>query len=316
VLLFICTLAALSHEFVLKNILYHIIYQPTINSILIAIIKPFKNLLPKKFWLSPSGTIRFRLKNGNLISMKTNQTSFVTWNIEWYGYDKYEYVSIFEAIAPNINSFFDVGSNIGLYSLILSGANKKAKSWAFEPSPGPFGYLKSNVSVNSFENEIVTESIALADQNGELEFVSAYSSKFSYLKDATLGGSGHLSGARNETSAMKFKVKAMTLDNYVTENKITNIDLIKLDTEETEHLIIKKGIETIKRFNPIIICEVFSPQMADDLIELLFPLGYSVFQSKKEFLEPVEGVKFKSGEVADCFFVPQEKMNLISAFIK
>jgi len=300
---------------ILKNILYQIIYQSTINALLIAIIKPFKNSLPKKYWLSPSGKIKFRLKNGNLITMKTNQTSFVTWNIEWYGYDKYEYVSIFEAIAPNINSFFDVGSNTGLYSLILAGTNKNAKTWAFEPSIGPNKFLQENIIENNFEGKIIAESIALADQNTELEFVSAFSKKFAYLKDATLGGSGHISGARDETSSLKFKVKAMTLDKFVSENNITNIDLMKLDTEETEHLIIKKGSETIKRFNPIIVCEVFSPQMASDLLELLLPLGYSVFQSKKTYLEPIEAVQFKSGEVADCFFVPKEKLNLISTFI-
>lgn len=248
--------------------------------------------------------------------MKTNQTSFVTWNIEWFGYNNYEYVSIFELIAPHINSFFDVGSNTGLYSLILAGTNGNAMIRAFEPSPGPNSFLQANILQNNFESNIKAESIALADQNTELEFVSAYSSKFSYLKDATLGGSGHISGARNETSSLKFKVKAMTLDKYVAENDISNIDLIKLDTEETEHLIIKKGIETIKRFNPIIICEVFSPQMANDLMELLFPLGYSVFQSKKTYLEPIESVKFKRGEVADCFFVPQEKLHIVNAFIK
>ncbi len=102
------------HDYTLKNLLYLIIYQSTINAFLIKLIRPFKNLLPKKFWLAPSGEIEFRLKNGKLIAMKTNQTSFVTWNIEWFGYDKYEYVSIFEAIAPSINSFFDVGSNTGL----------------------------------------------------------------------------------------------------------------------------------------------------------------------------------------------------------
>lgn len=300
----------------MKNIIYQIIYQSTINAFLIAIIKPFKNLLPKKYWLSPGDKVRFKLKNGKLITMKTNQTSFVTWNIEWYGYDNYEYVSIFEAIAPKIHSFLDVGSNTGLYSLILAGSNNTAKIWAFEPSPGPNRFLQTNILLNNFEGKIKAESIALADQNTELEFVSAYSEKFGYLKDATLGGSGHISGARDETSSLKFKVQAMTLDKYVTENNISQIDLMKLDTEETEHLIIKKGVETIKRFNPIIICEVFSPQMADDLMVLLFPLGYSVFQSKKQYLTPIEAVQFKNGEVADCFFVPKEKLNIISAFIR
>jgi FkbM family methyltransferase len=298
------------------ELLYRIIYSPVINKTLRALIFPFRKLLPTGAWLPPSGSVEFTLDNGKTITMFTNQTSFVTWNIAWKGYKSYEYTPIFEALAPKINVFFDVGSNTGLYSLILAGCNPNAKAWAFEPSPGPFEYLSRNIAANGFNGRIHPVKTALSSTEGEAEFVSAFSPKYTYLKEATLGGSGHLSGARNNTSSLTFQVKTETLDQFVERNQISSIDLMKLDTEETEHLIIGSGLETLKKFEPILICEVFSVEMAIALGDLLKPLGYKPYQSKKTHLEAINEVEFQSGEIPDCFFVTDSRLHLISQFVK
>lgn len=298
------------------ELLYRVIYSPGINRLLRGLIKPFKRILPHSAWLPPAGSIDFHLKNGRKIKMFTNQTSFVTWNIAWKGYESYEYTPIFEALAPHISVFMDVGSNTGLYSLILAGTNPNAVSWAFEPSPGPYAYLSSNIEANGFTNRIHPIKTALSSSNGEAEFISAFSPKYTYLKEATLGGSGHLSGARENTSSLRFKVQTETLDEFVVKNNIERIDLIKLDTEETEHLIIGSGLNTLKKLQPILICEVFSKEMALALNELLSPLGYKPYQSKKEYLQEVDAITFKSGEIPDCFFVTDAKKHLIQSFIR
>jgi FkbM family methyltransferase len=298
------------------ELLYRVIYSPLVNRLLRALIAPFKGMLPNAAWLPPAGSIHFTLKNGRQVKMFTNQTSFVTWNIAWKGYESYEYTPIFEALAPHVSVFLDVGSNTGFYSLILAGTNPKAESWAFEPSPGPYKYLSQNIEANGFNGRIHPVKTALSSTEGEAEFISAFSPKYTYLKEATLGGSGHLSGARENTSSLKFKVKTETLDQFVAKNGIEKIDLIKLDTEETEHLIIGSGLNTLKNLQPILICEVFSKDMALALNELLWPLGYKPYQSKKDHLEEVDAIAFKSGEIPDCFFVTDSKFHLIKPFIK
>ena len=297
------------------ELIYRFIYNKFINRVLRLLIFPFRKMLPNKALLSPSGSIQFILNNGNVVKMNTNQTSFVTWNIVWKGYRSYEYSPVFEALAPRISSFFDVGSNTGFYSLILAGTNPNAKSWAFEPSPGPFDYLTANIRDNGFEGRIIPCKTALSSENGTAEFISAFSPKYTYLKEATLGGSGHLAGARSDTSQLKFQVQTQTLDHFVLVHNIQRIDLMKLDTEETEHLIIGQGLDTLKRFEPILICEVFSKEMADALAGLLKPLGYVPFQSRNTYLQPIDEVTFKSGEMSDCFFVTPSKHHLIAQFI-
>lgn len=297
------------------TLLYRIIYQPFINKVLRLILFPFRNLLPHKALLPPSGVVRFQLSRGQTVSMATNQTSFVTWNIYWKGYSSYEYIPIFEKLGEKIGVFFDVGANTGLYSLILQAVNPRAKSYAFEPSPGPFRYLNENIKLNGAGASILSFSTALAGESGTLNFVSAYSPKYAYLKDATLGGSGHLAGARSDTSTLSFKVKTQTLGDFVKEQGISRIDLMKLDTEETEHLIVGAGIEVIRSFEPIIVCEVFSPEMAEALLGLLTPLGYTAYRAGNTQLCKAQTFTFGEGEIPNCFFVPQSKQTWIEGFI-
>jgi FkbM family methyltransferase len=299
----------------MKTLLYRAIYQPFVNKVLRALLFPFRNLLPQKALLPPSGVVSFTIKKGQTVKMATNQTSFVTWNIFWKGYDSYEYVPVFEKLGERISVFFDVGANTGLYSLLLHAVNPKAKSYAFEPSPGPFRYLNENISINGAERCIFSFSTALAGESGELTFVSAYSPKYAYLRDATLGGSGHLSGARSDTSAVSFKVKTQTLGDFVKEHRIEQIDLMKLDTEETEHLIVGAGIEVIRKFEPVIVCEVFSPEMANALFGLLNPLGYTPYIAGNAALRKADTVEFKGGDIPNCFFVPQSKLSWIEDLI-
>lgn len=300
----------------MKTLLYQLIYQPLVNKVLRALLFPFRNWLPHKALLPPSGVVSFNTASGKLVQMATNQTSFVTWNIYWKGYDSYEYVPVFEKLGKRISVFFDVGANTGLYSLLLHAVNPQAKSYAFEPSPGPFRYLNENIRINGAEQSIFSFSTALAGESGELTFVSAYSPKYAYLRDATLGGSGHLSGARIDTSAVSFKVKTQTLDDFVKEHHIQQIDLMKLDTEETEHLIVGAGIAVIREFQPVIVCEVFSPEMADALFGLLNPLGYTPYIAGNTALRKVDSVEFKGGDIPNCFFVPQSKLSWIEDLIE
>jgi hypothetical protein len=46
------------------------------------------------------------------------------------------------------------------------------------------------------------------------------------------------------------KVKTMTIDNFVKEEKIDRVDFIKIDTEGFEKEIIKGAEKTIKEFKP------------------------------------------------------------------
>ncbi|HLY71163.1 MAG TPA: hypothetical protein VKR53_15625, partial [Puia sp.] len=49
--------------------------------------------------------------------------------------------------------FFDVGANVGIYTL-LAAKLKKARGYSFEPIPSTFYFLRLNMIVNDLENSV------------------------------------------------------------------------------------------------------------------------------------------------------------------
>lgn len=66
--------------------------------------------------------------------------------------------------------FWDVGSNIGLYSLIAS-LNPKAKAVAFEPHPFTFQLLNQQIALNHREN-ILPVNVGLSNLDGQVQFLN------------------------------------------------------------------------------------------------------------------------------------------------
>jgi ribosomal protein L11 methylase PrmA len=148
--------------------LYRLIYQPWVNAILLRVLKLIPGL-PQKYQLPPSGTMEVSLKNGKSFLLKTNQTCFVTVELFWRGLYDYEYAEIFESLFHKTEVFFDVGSNIGLFSIMAGKINPEMKVFAFDPSPGPFDYLSENVRINKLAN-LKPLQMALSNQNGSFSF--------------------------------------------------------------------------------------------------------------------------------------------------
>ena len=59
--------------------------------------------------------------------------------------------------------FFDVGANVGIYSLYAALRNPKTKVYAFEPEYSNLHQLKQNILLNSLAETIFPYSLALYD---------------------------------------------------------------------------------------------------------------------------------------------------------
>jgi FkbM family methyltransferase len=69
----------------------------------------------------------------------------------------------------NGDVFYDIGANVGSYSLIASAVTKgKCKIYAFEPSFNTFAKLNENIFLNNYEESIIPFLVAL-DNKTELK---------------------------------------------------------------------------------------------------------------------------------------------------
>lgn len=295
------------------EIIYSLIYNQKMNWLIRNVNYILSPILPKKIKIHPSGILSVKIINHNSIKLKANQTSYVTRELFWKGSQNYEYTPIFIELVKKLNTFFDVGSSIGYYSILGAQVNKNLKVEAFEPSIGPMIYLSENVKINNFSSRININVLALSDQKGKIDFFEIRNKKYPSIYN--LSGE-HNIGTKPHLKSHKTKIDSDTLDNFVINNNIKNIDLIKVDTEGCEDLILKKGSDTINKFKPIIICEVLFNRLEKQLEKIMLEHNYEFYNHKGNGLLEVKTIQrqFDDG-IRNCFFVHPSKRHLIEEFI-
>ena len=299
----------------MRQIVYRLIYNSTINRVLRNINKAFLPLLPNKIKIPPSGVLTIKNKEGKKIKVKTNQTNYLTNLIFWEGYQNFEYTDIFIKLIKKVDVFYDIGSNIGYYSLLAEMENPEIQVVAFEPASGPLHYLKENVSINVFKN-IKVVNMALSEKTGSITFFEIKNKKYTYLEH-NLAGEGNAGSKTTGRNFVPTKVKTKTFNEYVANANQKSIDLVKMDTEGTEHLILEYADVILEQMKPIFICETLFDTIELEL-ELIFnKYGYDFYNHTDTGLKKVSSIiRDKDNGVRNCFFVHPSKSHLIKEFVE
>jgi FkbM family methyltransferase len=293
-----------------------LIYNNTINRI----IRPFAYFFNSVFGvktISISGIIRLKLNNIKF-KLATNQTSFVTQELYYNKAENYEFTKLFVDLIQKSDVFFDIGANIGYFSIIASKLNPNAKIFACEPSLGSLHYIKENIKINLCDNVTIIDK-AISNVNGKLLFHEITNSKYPWIKH-NLNGSNSLDESNISHEYQSYEVDVVTIQKILEENKLEKLDLIKLDTECTEHLILSSSINEINQYKPIIISEVY--EVIQDLVENIIVneiYDYTIFQYIQETNKLKKIKSFTELEEKDenrnFVFCPQDKLVLIDKFI-
>lgn len=131
------------------------------------------------------------------------------------------------------NTVFDIGANVGYYSVLASKlVGKNGKVFAFEPDPQSLKLLYKNIGINKCKNIIVVKS-ALSNHNGKLILT----------QDSSNPGESSLTLFKK---GKKILVDVLTLDKFIKTQKIKTIDVIKMDVEGAELNILRGGLKTLQ----------------------------------------------------------------------
>ncbi len=298
----------------MKQLFYQVIYSAGPNFILRNVNKVVSKILPGIVKLPPSGTISMNTGTGTL-KIKTNQTNYLTHLVFWEGYRNFEYTELFLDLIKNISTFYDIGANIGYYSLLASVENPRVQVYSFEPAIGPLYYLRENIQLNNLKN-IRVEPIALSHlRDGQIEFYEIHNKKYAYLQ-YNLAGEGN---AGSQTTGRNFvinKVPTTTLDCFFADHAEHKVDLIKMDTEGTEHLILENAGMVLDTMKPIIICETLFNTIESELETIMLKHGYQFYNHVPGGLQKTETIKRTvDNGVRNCFFVHPDRLSLIQKYI-
>ncbi len=234
------------------------------------VIKPFAPIMPKSILsrISVYGKIRLQLPNSKKIYLHTDGSDYIASLLYWRGLDAFEgsTIKIFMELLNYADTFFDIGANTGIYSLIAASDNPRRMVYAFEPVPRVFNGLQRNVRINKLNN-IHISACAITNYDGEITL---------YIPDGAIPtDASTLKGFRESTE--NISVQAKTINTFMSQNKISKVDLMKIDTEGTEHDVLDGAKKILIRDEPIIICEVLKGRTEDRLHSVMDGLGYTYF---------------------------------------
>jgi FkbM family methyltransferase len=188
----------------------------------------------------------------------------------------------------------DVGANIGLYALTFAKliGEKEGIVFAFEPSDEAFTKLNQNIKLNNFKN-IKAFKLGVSNEIGETEFYMTEDDAYNSLGKTPM-----------RRIIEKRNIPITTLDKFIEDNDIDEINILKIDTEGADYLVLRGATKLLENKNPpIILCEYNKITKSgydyrlDDLIDFLELKGYEIYEIIKKKLVRFNPITSSSSEL-------------------
>jgi len=182
---------------------------------------------------------------------------------------------VLEYVDPELDAI-DIGANVGFFTILLSKTLRPDRRvLAIEPAPFALKYLHGNIRRNGVAHTVTVYEGVMADRAGNFSLhvipgKEEYSSVFPIVHPSV-----------THAAAITTDTRGDTLDNLV-ERLGFEPGFIKIDAEGAEHIILRGAQETLRRWKPVVLCEVSDVLLsqggvcARDIIHLLESHDYTV----------------------------------------
>ncbi|MGC1272192.1 MAG: FkbM family methyltransferase [Planctomycetaceae bacterium] len=157
------------------------------------------------------------------------------------------------------STVWDIGANVGLYTLASSRAvGNGGRVYAFEPMPRNLEHLRRHIAMNGLANVIVVPSAA-SDADGMLRMAEGDSPSEFHADE------------RGE-----FEIEAIALDRWQSECGGPPPEVVKIDVEGAETQVLRGAATTFSRDRPVIFLALHGDAQRRDCRELLTGWGYRI----------------------------------------
>jgi FkbM family methyltransferase len=195
-------------------------------------------------------------------------------HIYYKGFEEKKEMEKFLEYAKTSGVVFDIGANAGIYSLLSASANPAAIVHSFEPNTFNFTRLQKNIALNGYN--IVANKTAVGSNSEKLQFAVPKDQRLiSYTSSANFDYI--MITHRGEIEWEKVFVDCITIDGYCEKHGIKTIDLIKIDVEGHEEEVLLGAVNTLRRSNTVIMCEIFFGEEKTKFFSgFLGEIGYNI----------------------------------------
>jgi FkbM family methyltransferase len=219
-----------------------------------------------------------------------------------YGNWEKKSMKLWTSLSKKSNIIFDIGANTGVYSMVSKAVNSGAEVHAFEPFEAIHQKLDYNASINNFK--IHTNCKAISNYTGDgVIYTDGGDFAYSVTVNKNLWVKDH--------QPVKLNIKTITLKEYIEQNKITNIDLMKIDVETHEPEVMEGFIPYFNQFKPILLIEILNDEVAQKLNNYFDVDKYS-FYNIDEKAGVRKTISLMKSDFYNYLIVPKEKETYIT----
>ncbi len=143
--------------------------------------------------------------------------------------------------------FWDIGSNIGLYSMYAALKHSNIEINSFEPSSSNLRVLSRNISINNLVNKININQFPLTDKNKGFQLMME--------SDFREGGALHSFGRDLDFEGKKintknnYKIYGFSIDYLINNLEFSIPNYIKIDVDGLEHVILEGAKKVLNNEN-------------------------------------------------------------------
>jgi len=146
--------------------------------------------------------------------------------------------------------FWDIGANIGLYSIYAAVKFKDIEIISFEPSTSNTRTLSRNISINNLESKISIFPLALSDKENIISY-------FNETRFSEGGANSNFNTnidyrgeiIRENQIKNKYNLFGTSIDSLILKKILKVPNYIKIDVDGIEHLILKGAKNLLKNNN-------------------------------------------------------------------
>lgn len=264
-----------------------------------------------RFCKFPHESIAVRSKDGR--SFSVNLTTGMQDFVFFFG----EYEKAISRIASLLindgDVCIDAGANFGWYTTLMAlHCGKSGKVHAFEPVPQSFLELEKTYAISGSPGNVFINETALGDREGAIS-INIFDGE----------PTGHASiGAKTDSAFTSYECRLTTLDQYLVDNRIGDVNFVKVDIEGAEMMFLQGAGRLFEQDTPpIFLMEMalettrFLGYLPNELIQYIGSRGDYEFYSVDEIRNKVRRIEgFADDDIgANVFCIPRSvSLSIIS----
>jgi FkbM family methyltransferase len=228
--------------------------------------------------LGIQATVRYRG-----VQFRVNTSEEVGRRLFYWGTYEKDQEDALLALLEQGSVFFDIGANVGIFSLLA--AQRGAKVFSFEPSRAVGQSLRRNVGINHMDDRVTVVNKAVSDAQGKIRFWETRPGNW---------GVGRIFAFGHALSqdAESYEVDTEKLDHLVDRFGCPHV--IKMDIEGAEWMVLNAASQTLARADaPVFLIEFHVPELqalggsVPALLDLFRKAGFKKFGLQGHAIDPM-----------------------------